>query len=73
MEFEETLNLQEADYYSILNVARDASSDEIKAAYKRWCLLFHPDKQNDEEKKRMAERQFLSIQRAYSGTKVFVS
>lgn len=70
MEFEETV-LEEADFYSILNVARDANSDEIKAAYKRWCLLFHPDKQNDEEKKRMAERQFLSIQRAYSGTKAF--
>jgi DnaJ family protein C protein 11 len=59
--------LDQTDYYALLNVPRDASMEDIKAAYRRWCLLFHPDKQSDEEKKKMAEKQFISIQKAYNG------
>ena len=60
-------NLEQTDYYAVLNVPRDASTDEIKAAYRKWCLLFHPDKQNNEENRKMAERQFIAIQKAYDG------
>ena len=31
------------DYYEILRVQRDVSVDEIKKAYKRLVLIFHPD------------------------------
>ena len=32
------------DYYTILNVPRDASADEIKKAYRQLALKYHPDK-----------------------------
>jgi len=32
------------DLYAILEVARDASSDEVRGAYKSKALLFHPDR-----------------------------
>lgn len=32
------------DLYAVLGVARDATPAELRAAYKRLCLLLHPDK-----------------------------
>ncbi|XP_074625028.1 dnaJ homolog subfamily C member 11-like [Acropora palmata] len=31
------------DYYAILNVRKEANENEIKAAYRRMCMLYHPD------------------------------
>jgi len=38
------------NYYDILGVARDATTDEIKKAYKKAALTHHPDKGGDPEK-----------------------
>lgn len=35
--------MKESNYYEILDVALTASFEEIRAAYKRQCKLFHPD------------------------------
>lgn len=47
------------DYYQILNVARSASADEIKRAYRRLASQHHPDKGGDKER-------FQQIQEAYA-------
>ncbi|XP_068753709.1 dnaJ homolog subfamily C member 11-like isoform X2 [Montipora capricornis] len=53
------------DYYAILNVRREANENEIKAAYRRMCMLYHPDKHRDPAKKKIAEELFSKIQKAY--------
>ncbi|KAJ3101781.1 hypothetical protein HDU97_001065 [Phlyctochytrium planicorne] len=42
-----------------------SSSDDIKNAYRRMCVTFHPDKHHRAEDKEAAERQFQMIQKAY--------
>ena len=54
-----------AEYYTILNVSRDASCDEIKAAYRRLCILYHPDKYPEKDKKQVAEKLFSKLKEAY--------
>ena len=54
-----------SEYYTILNVSKDASSDEIKAAYRRLCILYHPDKYQEEDKKQVAEKLFSKLKEAY--------
>ncbi|XP_044275599.1 dnaJ homolog subfamily C member 11 isoform X2 [Varanus komodoensis] len=53
------------DYYSLLNVRREASQEELKAAYRRLCMLYHPDKHRDPELKRQAEQLFNLLHQAY--------
>ena len=53
----------EVDYYSVLEVARTSSPGEIKKAYRRLALLWHPDKNPD--KKEEAEKKFKEISEAY--------
>jgi molecular chaperone DnaJ len=50
------------DYYQILNVPRDASLEEIKAAYRRLAREYHPDVRKDDPQ---AEERFKEINEAY--------
>ena len=52
-----------SDYYDILGVSKGASAEEIKKAYRKQALEWHPDKHRDE--KEVAERRFKEINEAY--------
>ncbi|XP_031603761.1 dnaJ homolog subfamily C member 11-like [Oreochromis aureus] len=53
------------DYYSLLNVRKEATAEELKASYRRLCMLYHPDKHRDPELKRQAEQLFNQVHQAY--------
>jgi curved DNA-binding protein len=50
------------DYYKILNVPRDASSEDIKKAFRKLARQYHPDVAED---KKAAEEKFKEINEAY--------
>ncbi|XP_062932939.1 dnaJ homolog subfamily B member 3-like [Cynocephalus volans] len=51
------------DYYEVLGVPRQASSEAIKKAYRKLALKWHPDK--NPENKEAAERRFKQVAEAY--------
>ncbi len=58
---------QKRDYYEVLGVQKNASADELKKAYRKMAIQFHPDRQqgkSDEEKKN-AEEKFKEAAEAY--------
>ena len=50
------------DYYEILDIDKNASKSEIKKAYRKLALKYHPDKNPDKE----AEEKFKEISEAYA-------
>jgi len=60
------MNREEKDFYRILGVARDASADEIKKAYRKLAHEFHPDKHSGDKGK---EDRFKLINEAYETLK----
>lgn len=50
------------DYYNILGVGRDASQEEIKRAYRKLAIKYHPDKNKGDKE---AENKFKEATEAY--------
>ncbi|MFL5582883.1 MAG: DnaJ domain-containing protein, partial [Gemmatimonadaceae bacterium] len=51
-----------SDFYSTLGVPRDASEDDLKKAYRRLAMQYHPDRNNGSKE---AEERFKAITEAY--------
>ena len=55
---------KQEDYYEILGIKKDATEAEIKKAYRKLALKWHPDKNPDNREE--AEEHFKKINEAYS-------
>jgi molecular chaperone DnaJ len=53
---------EKRDYYEVLGVSKNASKDEIKDAYRKLAMQFHPDRNKAPE----AEEKFKEISEAYA-------
>jgi len=58
-----THNLNSDDYYKVLGLSKSASESEIKKAYRKLAIKYHPDKNPDNREK--AEEQFKKVSEAY--------
>lgn len=56
-------NLNSDDYYKVLGLSKSASDSEIKKAYRKLAIKYHPDKNPDNREK--AEEQFKKVSEAY--------
>merc|ERR1712048_1042074 len=53
-----------SDPYDVLGVSRDASAEDIKRAYRKLALKWHPDR--NRQNQQAAELQFKKVSKAYS-------
>ena len=54
--------MAKADYYETLGVSKSASKDEIKSAYRKLAMKYHPDRNPGDKK---AEEKFKEISESY--------
>jgi molecular chaperone DnaJ len=55
--------MQQRDYYEVLGVSRTASDAEIKKAYRKQAMKYHPDRNAGDQ---ASEEQFKEVQQAYA-------
>ncbi|CAM9865272.1 unnamed protein product, partial [Heterosigma akashiwo] len=51
------------DYYQVLGLAKGADENEVKRAYRKMAVKWHPDKNPDNKEE--AEQQFKKVSEAY--------
>lgn len=57
------LSMAQRDYYAVLGVSRNATQEEIKKAYRRLAIQYHPDRNPGNKE---AEEKFKEIAEAYA-------
>lgn len=55
---------QKRDYFEVLGIPRTADDDDIKRAYRKLVVKYHPDLQKQEDKEE-AQRRFMEAKEAY--------
>jgi molecular chaperone DnaJ len=55
-------NVSKADYYEVLGISRDASEQELKSAYRKQAMKYHPDRNPGDH---VAEEKFKEASEAY--------
>ena len=55
--------MSETDYYKMLGVSKKASDDEIKKAYRKLAMKYHPDRTKGDKS---AEETFKKVSEAYA-------
>ena len=68
---EEPFNTGSANPYKVLEISNDCSDSDVKKAYRKLAIKFHPDKIGDlgEGPKKLAKERFLQVQSAYEEIK----
>ena len=54
--------MQKRDYYEVLGVSRDAGEEDLKRAYRKLAMKYHPDKNPGDKE---AEEKFKEASEAY--------
>ena len=54
--------MSKRDYYEVLGAAKDASAQDLKKAYRRLAMKYHPDRNPDDEE---ALAKFKEAKEAY--------
>lgn len=65
MEEKEESGSPKRELYALLHISPDASTDEIRKAYRQWAQVYHPDKYQDSNMKDIATENFQRICEAY--------
>ena len=63
-------NIQSFDPFAILEVENDATTRDIKKAYRRKSLVMHPDKNPDDP---LAVQEFIKLTKAYAVSPTTIS